>query len=139
MFAICGAVTWRFRGRAVAIFHDADSAARDLGLLAGVLGRLEAERFSSARLAALRAELDIEGEPPSRRIARLHALMGLVDSRDHLLIRLLGPLVLWDLHLDVRDRALAPDVATGGAALAGGGRGDGGAVVARRLSLRASG
>jgi DNA mismatch repair ATPase MutS len=47
----------------------------------------------------LRAELDIEGEPPSRRIARLHALMGLVDSRDHLLIRLLGPLVLWDLHL----------------------------------------
>jgi hypothetical protein len=99
MFAICGAATWRFRGRAVAIFHDADSAARDLGLLAGVLGRLEAERFSSARLAALRAELEIEGEPPSRRIARLHALMGLVDSRDHLLIRLLGPLVLWDLHL----------------------------------------
>ena len=53
----------------------------------------------AARLAALRAELDIEGEPPSRRIARLHALMGLVDSRDHILLRLLGPLVLWDLHL----------------------------------------
>ncbi len=138
-FAICGAATWRFRGRAVAIFHDADGAARDLGLLAGVLGRLEAERFSSARLTALRAELDIEGEPPSRRIARLHALMGLVDSRDHILLRLLGPLMLWDLHLDVRDRALAPDVATGGAALARGRRGNGGAVVARRLPLRASG
>jgi DNA mismatch repair ATPase MutS len=98
-FAVCGGVTWRFRGRAVAIFRGADHAARDLGLLAGVLGRLEAERFASARLAALRAELDSEGEPPSRRIARLHALMGLVDSRDHFLLRLLGPLLLWDLHL----------------------------------------
>src|SRR5262249_29205078 len=45
MFAICGGITWRFRARSVRIFHDADEAAHDLGLLAGVPGRLEAERF----------------------------------------------------------------------------------------------
>jgi hypothetical protein len=99
MFAICGGVTWRVRQRAEAIFHDADTAARDLGLLAGVLRRIEAERFAAPRLASLRAALDSEGEPPSRRIARLHTLMGYVDSRDHVFIRLLGPLVLWDIHL----------------------------------------
>ena len=99
IFAICGAALWRFRARTAAILHDVSAAAHDLGLLSGVVGRLEAERFTSARLARLRAELDIEGQPPSRRIAQLDALMSLVDSRDHLLVRLLGPLVLWDLHL----------------------------------------
>ncbi len=99
MFAICGAVVWRFRARTAAILRDVGEAAHDLGLLVGVLGRLEAERFATERLAALRGELDVEGQPPSRRIARLNALMSLVDSRDHLLLRVVGPLLLWDLHL----------------------------------------
>ena len=97
--AISGAVVWRFRARTAAIFGDVHGAAHDLGLLAGVLGRLEAERFAAARLAVLRSDLDVEGQPPSRRIARLNALMDLVDSREHLIVRLVGPLVLWDLHL----------------------------------------
>ena len=76
-----------------------DEAAHDLGLLAGVLGRLEAERFTAERLTVLRAELDVEGQPPSHRLARLNALTDLVDSRHHLVVRLVGPLLLWDLHL----------------------------------------
>jgi hypothetical protein len=99
LLAVCGAVVWRFRARTAAILRDVGEAAHDLGLLAGVVGRLEAERFAAERLVALRAELDIEGVPASHRIARLHALMSLVDSRDHLLVRLVGPLLLWDLHL----------------------------------------
>ena len=98
-FALCWTVLWRFRARTAAILRDVEEAAHDLGLLAGVLGRLEAERFAAARLTALRAELDVEGHPPSHRIARLNALMTLVDSRHHLLVRLIGPLLLWDLHL----------------------------------------
>jgi hypothetical protein len=97
--ALCGFVVWRTHARVAGIFHQADHAARDLALLAGVLARIECERFSTARLAALRAELDVDGDPPSRRIARLHVLIGLVDSRHHLLIRIIGPLVLWDVHL----------------------------------------
>jgi hypothetical protein len=98
-FAICGAIVWRSHARTAAILYDVGEAAHDLGLLTGVLGRLEAEHFAAARLAVLRAELDVEGQPPSRRIAQLNALMDLVDSRDHLVVRLVGPLVLWDLHL----------------------------------------
>ncbi len=99
LFAVCGAVVWHFHARTAAILRDVREAAHDLGLLAGVVGRLEAERFAAARLAVLRAGLDVEGQSPSRRIARLNALMNLVDSRDHLFVRLVGPLLLWDLHL----------------------------------------
>jgi DNA mismatch repair ATPase MutS len=76
-----------------------DEAAHDLTLLAGVLGRLERERFTAPRLAVVRTALDVDGQLPSRRIARLNALMSLVDSRDHLIVRLAGILVLWDVHL----------------------------------------
>jgi hypothetical protein len=99
VFALCGLVTWRFRERTSGIFRDVDEAAHDLALLAGVLGRLEQERFTAPRLAVLRTALDVDGQPPSRRIARLNALMSLVDSRDHLIVRLAGILVLWDVHL----------------------------------------
>ncbi|MFI5179043.1 MAG: DNA mismatch repair protein MutS, partial [Vicinamibacterales bacterium] len=99
LFAICGAVVWHFQARTAAILADLGRAVHDLGLLAGVLGRLEAERFTTARLVLLRAELDVEGQPPSRRIARLNALMDLVDSRENIIVRLIGPLLLWDLHL----------------------------------------
>ncbi len=87
------------RARTEAILEDAAEAAHGLGLLSGVVGRLEAERFAGGRLAELRAALDVEGQPPSRRLARLNALMALVDSRDHMLVRLAGPLLMWDLHL----------------------------------------
>jgi hypothetical protein len=99
LFAVCGAVVWRLRARTAAILNDVGAAAHELGLLEGVVARLEPERFAATRLAVLGAELDVEGQPPSRRIARLNALMSLVDSRDHLVVRLVGPLVLWDLHL----------------------------------------
>ena len=98
-YALCWAVVWRFQARTAAILREVAEAAHDLGLLAGVLGRLEAERFTAARLGVLRAGLDVEGQPPSRRIARLDRLMDLVDSRDNLIVRLIRPLLLWDLHL----------------------------------------
>ena len=98
-FVVCGAVVWYFNARTAAIFADVDQAADELGLLGKVLGRLETERFTAARLTTLRAELDVEGHPPSHRIARLKALVDLVDSRDHFIVRLIGPLLLWDVHL----------------------------------------
>lgn len=87
------------RKRVDGVIHDVESAAHDLALLAGVMGVLERERFTSPRLAAMRAGLDTEGTPPSRRIARLGRLMELLDSRHHVLMRLIGPLVLWNVHL----------------------------------------
>ena len=99
VFAICGTVVWGFRAPTAAILRDVGEAAYGLGLLSGVVGRLEAERFAGGRLTELRAALDVEGQPASRRLARLNALMALVDSRDNKFLRLVGPLLMWDLHL----------------------------------------
>ena len=98
-YAVCQAVLWRFRASRAGILGDVDEAAHDLGLLTNVVGRLEAEQFSAERLATLRTQLNVEGLPASRRIARLHKLTDLVDSRDNFFVRLIGPLLLWDLHL----------------------------------------
>ncbi len=87
------------RKRVNAVIHDVESAAHDLALLAGVLHVLESRHYTSPRLAAMRAELDTEGRPPSRRIACLNRLMELLDSRHHLVMRLLGPVLLWNVHL----------------------------------------
>ncbi len=97
--AVCGSIAWRCHGEAAAILQEMGGPAHDLGLLSHVVGRLEAERFTAPRLAELRAGLDVDGQPASQRLARLEALMTLVDSRDHLLVRVIGPLLLWDLHL----------------------------------------
>jgi hypothetical protein len=96
---IYSAVLWRFKGPTDTIIHEIDDAAPDLNLIAGVLGRLEAEQFTSPRLARLRAELNVEGWPPSRRITKLNRLVELVDSRRNLAMAVIRPLLLWDLHL----------------------------------------
>jgi DNA mismatch repair ATPase MutS len=76
-----------------------EEAAHELKLLSEVLVRLECESFHSPPLAALGASLDTGGEPPSKRIGRLNRLMELLDSRDHVLVRLAEPFVLWTTHL----------------------------------------
>jgi DNA mismatch repair ATPase MutS len=70
-----------------------------LKLLSETLVRLERETFQSPLLAALRASLDAEGDPPSKRLARLDRLTDYLDSRDHVLVRLAEPFVFWTTHL----------------------------------------
>ncbi len=97
--AINATFLYRVRKRIAAVVAAVDEAAHELKLLSEVLVRLERESFQSPLLAALRASLDTEGEPPSKRIGRLNRLMELLDSRDHLLVRLAEPFVLWTTHL----------------------------------------
>jgi hypothetical protein len=78
-----------------------DEAGRDLTLLSEVLGRLESERFSSPRLAELRAALDVEGLPPSRQISRLNRLIDLLDARRNMLFAPLALLTLWPLQFAI--------------------------------------
>ena len=81
------------------VFKGVNAAARDVALLAGVLARLEAERFRAPRLAELRARLDVGGEPPSRQVTRLTRLMDQVDSRHNAFARLFRFFLVWDVHL----------------------------------------
>ncbi len=91
-------VQLRIRSTAARIFRGVH-AARDIGLLGAVLARLEAERFRAPRLTELRARLDVDGQPPSRQVARLTRLMEQVDSRHNAMARLIGFFLVWDVHL----------------------------------------
>ena len=99
VLAVNGTFLYRVHKRIGAVVTAVEEAAHELKLLSEVLVRLERESFHSPLLAALRASLDTEGAPPSRRIGRLNRLMELLDSRDHVLVRLAEPFVLWTTHL----------------------------------------
>ena len=87
---LVAAYTLHVRRRIGRVVADVEGAAQDLVILSHVLRRLERENFRSPRLALLRAELDVEGALPSRRIARLNRLMELLDSRDNVVVRVVG-------------------------------------------------
>lgn len=67
----------------------------DLKLLGGVMRLLETEKFSSAKLVNLQSSLRAEGELASGVIRRSRRLIENLESRDHLLLRVIDPLVLW--------------------------------------------
>jgi hypothetical protein len=98
---INGLFLHRHRQATGAVVRAVEEAAHELGLLSEVLVRLERERFQSPMLAAQRRSLDAEGEPPSQRIARLNRLMERLDSRDHVIVRVLEPFLLWTMHAAV--------------------------------------
>ncbi len=85
----------RFRSRVAGVVEVVGDPAYGIALLAEVLGRLEREPFSSARLHELRGALSTQGAPPSHAIARLNRLISLLHSRDNLLVRVIGPPLLW--------------------------------------------
>ncbi len=87
-----------YRQRVGTVVSAVEAAARDLGLLAGVLARLEAEQFAAPRLMELRSALELQGLPPSRWIGRLDRLMEYLDSRRNLIVKSLDPFVLWTLQ-----------------------------------------
>ena len=88
-----------YRKRVQRVAGEVERAGHDLDLFARVLERLERERFTSPRLAELRATLETRGRPPSRWIAKLDRLVDLLESRRHLLVATVDPFVFWTLQL----------------------------------------
>ncbi len=78
-----------------AVIAGVDTAAHDLQILSLLLERIEREQFVCPCLRRLREDLDIRGLPASRRIVRLQRWVELLDSSDHLLVRIIGPALLW--------------------------------------------
>ena len=81
--------------RVTAVLHAVDAPARELGILAAIFERIEAERFTSPALAGLRARLDTDGLPPSRQIQRLGRLLDLVENRRNQIFAPIAALWLW--------------------------------------------
>src|SRR5579883_264000 len=89
----------RIDQRVAPVVAAVEEAAHELKLVSGVLERLEREQFQSPLLARLRASLQTDGEPPSRRLARLQRLMEYLDSRDNLFVRFAEFFILWTPHV----------------------------------------
>jgi hypothetical protein len=81
------------------VVHTVEQAKHDLDLLAEVLKVIESCRFTSQKMMQLRAVLDTAGRPPSHQIWRLHILTDLLDSRDNVMVRVVGPPLMWTTQL----------------------------------------
>jgi hypothetical protein len=87
-----------YRRRAATAVSAVESAANGLGLLAGVLARLEAERFAAPRLIEFNNALQSEGRPPSWWIARLNKLLEYLDSRRNMMVAMIDLFMFWTLQ-----------------------------------------
>ncbi len=85
--------------RVSAVIRAMQAPARDLSLFSHLLERLESESYACAMLVSLRAELDEDGAPPSKQIARLRLLIDLIDASRNQLFIPIAWMLLWNLQL----------------------------------------
>ncbi|HKV32848.1 MAG TPA: hypothetical protein VJP89_00860 [Pyrinomonadaceae bacterium] len=90
--------TYLLREPVQRVISEVDGPGNNLSLLSDILKRLEHERYESARLVELRAELDVAGLPPSKQIARLNRLVELLDSRRNFIFAPIAAVLLWPLQ-----------------------------------------
>lgn len=88
-------VLYTIRKRVAHVAAAVEIPGQDLLLLSLLLERLEREQFESRLLRRLRSDLDVAGMPASVRIGRLKRWIEWLDSGDHLLLRILRPVVMW--------------------------------------------
>ena len=84
-----------------AIVSAIDEPAADLALLSDILASIESQEFQSPLLRRLRSEIDLSGTVASTRIARLRRWKELLDSRDNVVLRVFGPLLLWTTQISM--------------------------------------
>ena len=88
-------ILYTIRKRIAQVIGAVETPGQDLLLLSLILERLEREQFDSPLLGKLRSDLDVSGLPASKRIARLKFWIELLDSGDHMLLRVLRPVIMW--------------------------------------------
>ncbi len=95
------AIIFTFRRRVAQVLEPVESSARDIKIFSALVERLEHEQFTSPRLKQLRDTLTVSGKLASKRIAQLGRLVDWLDSSDHVLVRVLRPLLLWQEQLAI--------------------------------------
>jgi hypothetical protein len=91
--------SYRYRDRQRNFVKPLEDAARDVGLLAEVLARLEREKFVSAKLVDLQANLRTQGIAPSAALARIRKLVDGLESRRNPFLGFVDPFVFWTVQL----------------------------------------
>ena len=87
------------RARVRRALHAAEGPARDLDVLAHVLGCIEVTRFTATRTNALQQALATGGVPASAAIRRLQRLVELHDWQHNQFFAPFAALLLWGTHL----------------------------------------
>jgi hypothetical protein len=72
-----------------------EAAGQELPLLAAVFSAIEQERFTSPRLAALQAQLQSAGIPPSRAIAKLNGYRENILTAHNMVLKAVDPFIFW--------------------------------------------
>lgn len=93
-----GLVAWRVRSSLKRVLDTVDSVSRELGVLVGLLRRLEGEPVQSELLRHLRAELRGADRPASDEVARLSTLASWLEARLNQLFAPFAFLLSWSLH-----------------------------------------
>ncbi len=91
-------ISYRFRSRLSEAAHAAVEAGADLMLLSQVLTAFERQKFSSARLVQLQAQLKQQGVAPSRAIAKLNRRVEYLESAHNLFVRIFDPFIFFRLQ-----------------------------------------
>ena len=95
VLAVNGLLMFLYRAQIGQVEGAIEAAAHQLSVLSLLVQRLEGEEFSSRGLVRLREEFKTSGKPASRCIRNLDRWLELLDSSDHILLRVLEPVVLY--------------------------------------------
>jgi hypothetical protein len=87
------------RKRREEVLHGSENAFRHLGLLSGMLARIENQTFRAPRLQALQNELSSYQLKGSRAVARLRTIVDLIDSRDNWIVRVLDVPLMYSVQV----------------------------------------
>ncbi|SIN85448.1 MutS domain V [Singulisphaera sp. GP187] len=90
---------WKMSGSIHHVLAPLDRRAPELVLLSHLLERLERETFQAPALRRLQVQLQCEGVPASRQIAKLAQLLQLLDSQKNQLFLPFAAMLLWSFQL----------------------------------------
>jgi hypothetical protein len=90
---------WAQHKRVERALHAADSPARELDVLSGLLEILERQTFVAPKLIAVRRRLDTQERAASTAIRRLHRLVEMHDWLHNVIFVPIGLVVQWGTHL----------------------------------------
>jgi DNA mismatch repair ATPase MutS len=86
----------------LAIFSSTEGVFENLDLLSRMLARLEREQFDSPRSRALQTALTSHAMKGSEAIARLRAVVDLIDSRDNLIVKFLDVPLMYSVQVAMK-------------------------------------
>lgn len=95
VFAFEAFFIFNFRRSIHSIIEAGETSAADIQNLAALAGIIESEEFESQWLIRTQQKLTADGLPASRRLSSLSRRLEFVESGEHMLLRLLNPVLLW--------------------------------------------